>query len=108
MKTKDEIQKKYEMYYNKWRDYDLLTSILSILGLVVGIIDVIEFFIFIQHEYTLAVYPYEKNPSPDTHDSFVRFIITITSLFAGKKFLIVYYSYFYFSETLLKNIMVKL
>ena len=28
------------MYYNKWRDYDLLTSILSILGLVVGIIDV--------------------------------------------------------------------
>jgi len=35
------------MYYNKWRDYDLLTSILSILGLVVGIIDVIEFFIFI-------------------------------------------------------------
>jgi len=54
------------------------------------------------------VYPYEKNPSPDTHDSFVRFIITITSLFAGKKFLIVYYSYFYFSETLLKNIMVKL
>jgi hypothetical protein len=30
----------YERYYNKWRDYDLLTSILSILGLVVAIVDV--------------------------------------------------------------------
>lgn len=40
-KTKEEIQRKYEHYYNKWRDYDLLTSILSILGLVVAILDVI-------------------------------------------------------------------
>jgi len=40
IKTKEEIQKKYEHYYNKWRDYDLLTSILSIMGLVVAIIDV--------------------------------------------------------------------
>ena len=40
MKTKEDIQKKYELYYNKWRDYDLLTSILSILGLVIAIIDV--------------------------------------------------------------------
>ncbi len=39
-KTKEEIQKKYEMYYNKWRDYDLLTSILLMLGLVVAIADV--------------------------------------------------------------------
>jgi len=39
-KTKEEIHKKYEYYYNKWRDYDLLTSILSILGLVIAIIDV--------------------------------------------------------------------
>jgi len=30
----------YEYYYNKWRDFDLLTCILSILGLVVGIVDV--------------------------------------------------------------------
>jgi hypothetical protein len=40
IKTKEEIQKRYETYYNKWRDYDLLTSLLSILGLVVAIIDV--------------------------------------------------------------------
>lgn len=39
-KTKEEIQKKYEHYYNKWRDYDLLTSILLMLGLVVAIADV--------------------------------------------------------------------
>lgn len=42
IKTKEEIQKKYELFYNKWRDYDLLTSIMSILGLVVAIIDVIN------------------------------------------------------------------
>lgn len=41
IKTKEEIQKRYETYYNKWRDYDLLTSLLSILSLVVAIIDVI-------------------------------------------------------------------
>jgi deoxyribodipyrimidine photolyase len=40
-KTKEEIHKMYEHYYNKWRDYDLLTCILSILGLVVAIVDVI-------------------------------------------------------------------
>ena len=39
-KTKEEIQKKYEHYYNKWRDYDLLTSILLMLGLVIAIADV--------------------------------------------------------------------
>lgn len=39
-KTKEQIHKMYERYYNKWRDYDLLTSILSILGLVVAIVDV--------------------------------------------------------------------
>jgi hypothetical protein len=33
----------YEYYYNKWRDFDLLTCILSILGLVVGIVDVRRF-----------------------------------------------------------------
>lgn len=38
-KTKEEIQKKYEHYYNKWRDYDLLTSILLMLGLVIAIAD---------------------------------------------------------------------
>ena len=49
MRTKEEIQKKYELYYNKWRDYDLLTSILSMLGLIVGIIDVREGFQIIIH-----------------------------------------------------------
>ena len=42
-KTKEQIHKMYERYYNKWRDYDLLTSILSILGLVVAIVDVTLF-----------------------------------------------------------------
>lgn len=55
MKTKEEIQKRYEKYYNKWRDYDLLTSILSILGLVVAIID---------HEYCLALFQ-EQPYGPD-------------------------------------------
>ncbi len=45
IKTKEEIQKRYETYYNKWRDYDLLTSLLSILGLVVAIIDVNTIFL---------------------------------------------------------------
>lgn len=53
MKTKEDIQKKYELYYNKWRDYDLLTSILSILGLVIAIIDV--FLIFNKHLYSMNI-----------------------------------------------------
>ena len=53
MKTKEDIQKKYELYYNKWRDYDLLTSILSILGLVIAIIDV--FLIINKHLYSTNI-----------------------------------------------------
>ena len=53
MKTKEDIQKKYELYYNKWRDYDLLTSILSILGLVIAIIDV--FLIINKHLYSMNI-----------------------------------------------------
>lgn len=40
MATKEKIQRRYEKFYNKWRDYDLLTCILAMIGLVVGIIDV--------------------------------------------------------------------
>jgi hypothetical protein len=40
MQTKEKIQKRYEKYYNKWRDYDLMTCILAMLGLVIGLIDV--------------------------------------------------------------------
>lgn len=39
-KTKEEISKRYENFYNKWRDYDLLTCILAMIGLTIGIIDV--------------------------------------------------------------------
>ena len=71
-KTKEEIQKKYEHYYNKWRDYDLLTSILLMLGLVVAIAD---------REFILAM---EPTKTIDYQDSYVRMIITITSLLASK------------------------
>lgn len=54
MKTKEDIQKKYELYYNKWRDYDLLTSILSILGLVIAIIDV---FLILINIYIARILP---------------------------------------------------
>jgi len=32
--------KTYEQFYNKWRDYDLLTCILAMIGLIIAIIDV--------------------------------------------------------------------
>jgi hypothetical protein len=74
MKTKEEIQKRYETYYNKWRDYDLLTSILSILGLVVAIID---------HEFCLDVLqPMLYAPNLQCADTYVRFIVTMTSVLA--------------------------
>ena len=44
-KARDKIRKRYEKYYNKWRDYDLLSCILAILGLIVGIINVISIMI---------------------------------------------------------------
>jgi hypothetical protein len=40
-KAKEEITKRYESFYNKWRDYDLLTCILAMIGLAVAIIDVV-------------------------------------------------------------------
>lgn len=76
MKTKEDIQKRYEMYYNKWRDYDLLTSILSILGLVVAITD---------HEFCLSVLQkMQYGPDLVCEDTYVRFIVTFTSFLAGK------------------------
>jgi hypothetical protein len=70
------------MFYNKWRDYDLLTSLLSILGLVVAIIDVSNhLFTFSKHEYCLSAYGY--NPNIQAQDSIARYVVTITSLLAG-------------------------
>jgi len=71
------------MFYNKWRDYDLLTSLLSILGLVVAIIDVsIISTQNRQHEYCLSAFGYD--PNLDFQDSIARYVVTITSLLAGK------------------------
>ena len=81
-KTKEEIQKKYEHYYNKWRDYDLLTSILLMLGLVVAIADVRRSILkWLKREFILAM---EPTKTINYQDSFVRVIITITSLLASK------------------------
>eukprot|EP00347_Sterkiella_histriomuscorum_P005684 403355659 len=59
-KAREKIQKRYEQYYNKWRDYDLLTCILAMLGLIVGIIN---------HEYYLYLQDIKKDKVVD--DSFL-------------------------------------
>jgi hypothetical protein len=36
-KQKEAIQQSYEENFNKWRDYDLLTCLISIIGLMLAI-----------------------------------------------------------------------
>ena len=38
-KAKDSIQKSYENNFNKWRDYDLLTALIAVVGLAIAIVD---------------------------------------------------------------------
>ena len=54
-KARDKIRKRYEKYYNKWRDYDLLSCILAILGLIVGIINVISIMILTTLAWILPI-----------------------------------------------------
>ncbi len=35
----DRIQKAYETNFNKWRDYDLLTALIAVIGLMLCIVD---------------------------------------------------------------------
>lgn len=37
--TKEAIKKAYETNFNKWRDYDLLTALIAIIGLSLAIVD---------------------------------------------------------------------
>ena len=37
--AKDRIQKAYETNFNKWRDYDLLTALIAVIGLALAIVD---------------------------------------------------------------------
>ena len=48
-RMKDEVVRKlqirYLKYYKHWKDYDLLTCILTMIGLVLAVVDVITSFI---------------------------------------------------------------
>lgn len=37
--TKDLIKKAYENNFNKWRDYDLLTALIAVIGLALALVD---------------------------------------------------------------------
>jgi hypothetical protein len=37
--AKDLIKKNYETSFNKWRDYDLLTALVAVIGLALAIVD---------------------------------------------------------------------
>ena len=37
--TKDMIKKAYENNFNKWRDYDLLTALIAVIGLALALVD---------------------------------------------------------------------
>jgi hypothetical protein len=38
-KQKDLIKKAYENNFNKWRDYDLLTALIALIGLALALVD---------------------------------------------------------------------
>ena len=44
--TKEAIKKAYETNFNKWRDYDLLTALIALIGLMLAIVD---------YEYTWVI-----------------------------------------------------
>ena len=73
------LQAKYMKYFNHWKDFDLLTCILAIVGLILAIVD---------YETT---FNYPPNVEALAEGSFSRVVITFTSLLSIISLLFRYY-----------------
>ena len=69
--ARERLSKRNEQYFNKWKDYDLLTCILALIGLAIGIVD---------HEYLISI---DREVRAQTINSnFTRVLISITTFLA--------------------------
>jgi hypothetical protein len=84
---KRRMERRYVKYFQHWKDYELLTCILSMTGLILAVVD---------YEMT---FDYEGRTVEDiTHNSFIRIVISFTTLLAAFSLLFRYWLYTFWMD----------
>ena len=84
---KKRMERRYVKYFKHWKDYEMLTCILAMIGLVLAVV-----------EYE-STFDYDNRSADEImHNSFVRIIITFTTMLAIFSLLFRYWLYTFWMD----------
>ena len=77
LKNSDRIAKDYQKNFERWRDYDLLTCMLAVMGLAISILDY-EYINAKSYQYTMATYG-QDDPNVALFEAQIRLSLSLAS-----------------------------